>query len=84
MIINGGHGKNIMATAVIEAIKKKYPERKIIVVTAWDGPFYGNKHVYRFYLFNNINNYFYDDYIKNKDTLVFQHDPYHETDYIFK
>lgn len=82
-IINGGHGKCIMATAVIEAMKKKYPERKIIVVSAWDGPFYGNPNVYRNYLFNQMQ-YFYDDFIKNKDTLVFQHDPYHEVDYIYK
>lgn len=82
-IINGGHGKCIMATAVIEAMKKKYPDRKIIVVSAWDAPFYGNPNVYRFYIFNQLQ-YFYDDYIKDKDTLIFQHDPYHESDYVFK
>lgn len=30
--VPGGHGKNVMATAVIRAIKKKYPEYKIVVV----------------------------------------------------
>ena len=50
----GGHGKQIMATAVIRAIKKKYPDRKIIVVTPWDGPFFYNEDVYRFYGFNEM------------------------------
>lgn len=32
----GGHGKCVAATAVCRAIKKAYPDRKLIVVTAWD------------------------------------------------
>jgi hypothetical protein len=28
--------------------------------------------------------YFYDDYIKDKDTLIFKHEPYHETQHILK
>lgn len=80
----GGHGKNILATAVIEAIKKEYPERKIIVLTAWHQAYYHNPNVYKFFNFDAIPNYFYDDYIKDKDVLVFQHDPYHTTDYIKK
>ncbi|GAF83323.1 unnamed protein product, partial [marine sediment metagenome] len=48
----GGHGKQIMATAVIRAVKKKYPDRKLIVVTPWDGPFFYNEDVWRFYAFN--------------------------------
>jgi AAA+ superfamily predicted ATPase len=30
--VEGGIGKNIMATAVAAAIKKKYPERDIITI----------------------------------------------------
>lgn len=83
-IVNGGHGKVILSTAVVEAINKAHPDRKIVCVSAWDAPWYGNPHVYRFYTFDQLNNYFYDDYINGKDTLVFQHDPYHTSDYIHK
>ena len=83
-VIAGGHGKVIMATAVIEAMKKEHPDRKIVVVAAWDGPFFGNPHVWRFYTFEQMNNYFYDDYINNKDVLIFQHDPYHEQSYLLR
>ena len=78
----GGHGKQIMATAVIRAIKKKYPDRKIIVVSAWDTPFFYNPDIYRFYTFNEIK-YFYDDYINN-DTIIYRHEVYHSEDYILK
>ena len=70
LVINGGHGKVIMSTAVIAAIKKEHPDRKIIVIAAWDGPFYGNPDVYRFYSYEQLNNYFYDDYINDKDELI--------------
>lgn len=82
LIINGGHGKNLMATAVISAMKKQHPDRKIIVVSAWDGAYYGNPDIWRFFTFNQINNYFYDDYINEKDFILCQHDPYHEKTYV--
>jgi len=78
----GGHGKQIMSTAVIRALKKKYPERKIIVVTPWDGPFFYNPDVYRFYTFNEMK-YFFDDYI-NADTKIFRHEVYHTEDHILQ
>jgi len=31
--IEGGIGKNIMATAVVKAVKKQHPDREIIVVS---------------------------------------------------
>ena len=80
--IDGGHGKNILATAVIRAIKKKYPERKIVVVSGWDGPFFYNPDVFRFYLFGQMH-YFYDDYIK-ADTKIFAIDPYKIEDHILQ
>jgi hypothetical protein len=80
--ISGGHGKNIMATSVIRAMKKQYPDHKIVVVCAWDGPFFYNPDVYRFYNFNQMS-YFFDDYI-NSDTKVFRIDPYHTEDHIMQ
>ncbi len=32
--IEGGIGKNVVATAVVRAISKKYTDRKIIILTA--------------------------------------------------
>lgn len=79
----GGHGKQCMATAVIRALKKQYPDRKIIVITPWDGPFFYNPNVYRFYSFNELK-YFYDDFIKMKDVKIFRQEVYHTEDHILQ
>ena len=78
----GGHGKQVIATAVCRAIKKKYPDRKLIVVTAWDGPFFYNPDVWRFYNFGQMQ-YFFDDYI-NADTKIFRQEVYHTEDHILQ
>lgn len=78
----GGHGKQVMATAVCRAIKKKYPDRKLIVVTAWDGPFFYNPDVWRFYTFGQMQ-YFFDDFI-NDDTIILRHEVYHSEDHILQ
>lgn len=78
----GGHGKQVMATAVCRAIKKKYPDRKLIVVTPWDGPFFYNPNVWRFYTFGQMQ-YFFDDYIKD-DTIILRHEVYHTEDHILQ
>ena len=80
--INGGHGKNILATAVVEAIKKKYPEYKIVIVTAWDAPWYYNPNIYRIYNFGS-NNYFYNDFVFD-NTIIMKIDPYHTEDHILQ
>jgi len=81
--IDGGFGKNIMATAVVKAMKKQYPDRNIIIVTAWEDAWTNNPNVHRIYRFGQ-QTYFFDTYIKGCDSLVFMHDPYHSEDYIFK
>jgi ADP-heptose:LPS heptosyltransferase len=78
----GGHGKMCVATAVCRALKKAYPDRKLIVVTAWDGPFFYNPDVWRFYTFGQMQ-YFYDDYI-NADTKIFRQEVYHTEDHILQ
>jgi len=78
----GGHGKQVMATAVCRAIKKKYPDRKLIVVTAWDGPFFYNPDVWRFYNFGQMQ-YFFDDFIK-EDTIILRQEPYFTEDHILQ
>lgn len=81
--VEGGHGKNIISTAVIRAMKKQEPDRKIIVVCAWDGPFFYNSNVYRFYAFNEVK-YFYDDYIKMKDVKIYRQEVYHTENHILQ
>lgn len=79
----GGHGKMCMSTAVVRALKKQYPDRKIIVVTPWDGPFFYNPNVWRFYAFNEMK-YFFDDYINMKDVKIFRQESYHTEDHILQ
>jgi len=82
--ISGGIGKCIMATAVCEAIKKQYPDSKLIVVSAYSDVFLNNPHVSRAYNFGDMN-YFYEEYIKDKkDFKVFAHDPYFQTEYLYQ
>src|ERR1035437_5754516 len=79
----GGHGKQICATAVIRAIKKAHPDRKILWITTWDGAAFYNPDVFRFFLQNQIPQYFKEDYLKN-DTIIMKHDPYNETNHILR
>ena len=78
----GGHGKQVAATAVCRAIKKKYPDRKLVVVTAWDAPFFYNPDIFRIYNFGQMQ-YFYSDFIK-EDTIILRHDVYHSEDHILQ
>jgi hypothetical protein len=77
--INGGIGKCIAATAVCSAIKKKFPERELIVVSGYPEVFLNNPNVKKSYAFGNVS-YFYQDYVEGKDIEVFVHDPYLTTD----
>ena len=79
--VNGGIGKNVMATAVCEGIKKKYPKSNLIVITGYPEVYLNNPNVYRCFNFSGMP-YFYDEYIRNKEVILMAHDPYMETDYI--
>jgi hypothetical protein len=79
--ISGGLGKCIMATSVCSAIKKKYPESNLIVVSAYADVFLNNPNVDRSYNFGGMS-YFYDEFIDSKEFKVFAHDPYLETAHI--
>jgi kynurenine formamidase len=82
--ISGGAGKNILATAVVKAIKAQHPEMNIVVLTAWKDVWMYNPNVYRSYNFQN-SPYFYDNYIKGKKNVkVFSLDPYQTEQYILK
>jgi len=81
--IDGGCGKNIAATAVCKSIKAAHPDRKLIVITAYPEVFLHNPLVFRVYKFGNLQ-YFYDDYINKKDSLIFRMEPYHSGDILYK
>ena len=79
--IDGGLGKNIMATAVLKAIKKQYKKANIIVITGYPDVFIANPNVNKV-IQGGQQNGIYAKYIENKDAKVFVADPYHTSDYI--
>lgn len=79
--IDGGIGKHVAATAVAQCIKNNHPDRKLIVVAAWPAIFLNLQFVDRVYKQGNTP-YFYQDFIQNKDTLLFKHEPYFSTDHV--
>ena len=81
--IQGGLGKNIAATSLIKDIKNTYLDRKLIMVVSYPEIFLNNLHVDRVYQIGQTP-YFYQDYIEDKDVLVFMHEPYNQTGHITK
>lgn len=79
--IEGGIGKNILATAVVSSMKQSDPERNIIVVSAWPQVWFNNPNVYEIYPIGQVAN-FYKKYIREQDVKIFRQDPYHTEDYI--
>lgn len=81
--VQGGLGKHIAATAVAKAIKNNHPSRKLIVICVYTDIFINLPFVDRVYELNNTS-YFYQNYIENKDSLIFHNEPYFTTDHIHK
>ena len=81
--IEGGLGKNVAATSLIQTLHERYPDRKIIIVASYPEIFLNHELVYRVYRVNSTA-YFYDDFIKGRDTIVFRQEPYFETNHINK
>lgn len=81
--IEGGVGKHIAATAVIECYKKHNPDRDIIVVCAWPEVFLNNKFVKRTYRLGLVP-HFYSDFIYNNDVEIYAHEPYKTTSHLTK
>ena len=81
--IQGGLGKNVASTALIKSLKDTYPDRKLIMVVSWPEVFLNNPYIDRVYQLGNTP-YFYENYIENKDVLVFKHEPYDQTGHITK
>ncbi len=79
--VEGGIGKNLMATAVATAIKKAHPDRKLIVTAPWGAVWFNHPTIDRFYILGQTP-YFFEDFIKNKDTWIFKSEPYHHHDFL--
>lgn len=79
--IEGGLGKNIAATAVVKSISEKYKDRRLIVIASHPEIFLNNPYVYRIYRLGSTP-YFWDDFIKDKDTIILRRDPYLEHSHI--
>jgi hypothetical protein len=81
--IQGGIGKNIAATALVKALKEKFPEFNLIVLSGWKDVWLYNPYVYRSYTYNNAT-YFYSNYILGKNVKIFSLEPYQTEGYILK
>jgi hypothetical protein len=79
--IEGGLGKNIAATSLIQDLSQKYADRKLILVVSYPEIFLNNPFVHRVYRVGSTQ-YFYDDFIRDKDTLIFRQEPYHQSGHI--
>lgn len=81
--VQGGIGKHIAATAVAKAIKANYPDRKLIVVCVYTEIFINLSYVDRVYALG-ATQYFYQNYVQGKDSILFHNEPYFTTDHIHK
>lgn len=81
--LEGGLGKHIAATAVARAIKNNHPDRELIVVCAYPEIFLNLDFIYRVYRVGS-SPYFYQDFIEDKDILIFRQEPYFNTNHILK
>ncbi len=83
-VVNGGAGKNVLATAVVKAVKYANPDSNIIILSAYKEIWMYNPNVYRTYVLGQTN-YFYNDYIKGKKNVrIMALEPYSTSDYILK
>jgi hypothetical protein len=81
--VQGGIGKHVASTAVAQVIKNNNPDRKLIIVCAYPEIFNNLDFVDRVYQLGNTS-YFYQNYVHEKDSLIFHHEPYYTTDHIHK
>ena len=81
--VQGGLGKNVASTSLIGDLKKTYSDRKLIMVVSWTEIFLQHKGIDRLLHMGNTP-HFYDDYVYNKDTIVFRHEAYNQSAHVHK
>ena len=78
--IQGGLGKNILATALVKGIKKRYPNSFLIVISGYPDVFLNNPNVNKC-MRHDQQVGIYNKYIKNHETKFFIIDPYMTSDF---
>lgn len=81
--VQGGIGKHVAATAVAHAIKKNHQDRKLIIVCAYPDVFINIPFVDRVFQLG-ATQYFYQEFVQDKDSILFYHEPYYTTNHIHK
>ena len=81
--IEGGIGKHIAASAMLECYKKTHTQTLITVVCAWPEIFLNNPFVDRVYTLGSTP-HFYRDFIYQKDVEIFAQEPYKQTSHIIQ
>jgi hypothetical protein len=81
--ITGGLGKHILSTSIINSYKIKYPEKNIIVSSAYPEIFANNPNVDESLNINRLQ-YFYKNYILKNDVEIFAQEPYKQSSHILK
>tara|TARA_Y100001963_G_scaffold86740_1_gene119907 strand:- start:67 stop:966 length:900 start_codon:yes stop_codon:yes gene_type:complete len=79
--VQGGLGKNIAASSLTKDIKQKHRDRKFILVCSFPEVFLNDPNIDKVYQIGN-HPYFYENYIENKDVIIFKHEPYDQTGHI--
>ncbi len=81
--IEGGLGKHIMATAILQVIRRYHPTATLHIVCAYPDVFKHNPLVDRVHK-NGKHGNFYETYIRGNEAncQIYYSDPYHHTDYI--
>jgi len=82
LIVKGGIGRNIMATAVVRAIKKAYPDKPLSVIAGCPDVFLRSPHIKRVMRMGQ-SVYFFQDFMLDKKTIFLDVEPYHHFDYIY-
>ena len=81
--VQGGLGKNVAATSLCQDIKTTYPDRKLIMVVSWPEVFLNHPNIDRVYALGQCP-HFYDDYVHQKDTMIYRHEPYNQSGHIHR
>ncbi|HAO64396.1 TPA: hypothetical protein DCQ44_00240 [Candidatus Taylorbacteria bacterium] len=83
MLIAGGLGKNILATAVVASFKEAHEHDNLTVLTAHPTAWQNNPDVKDVLDLNNLSALF-PDLIKDKNWTIFKHDPYLTEDFLYR
>lgn len=79
--IEGGLGKHIASTAVIKAIKNKYPKDDLYVFSAYPDVFLNNPYIFKNHTLDQLNG-IYDRLVEGKPFKAFLSEPYKHHSFI--